>query len=71
MDTNSWHEIFQLGGAVAIATGTLRVLWGMERNVVRGYVSRIAELEKNLERAEAETERWRKRFEEEVNRRLK
>lgn len=69
-DATSWPDVFQLGGAVAIAAGAIRVLWGMERNVVRGYASRITELEKALERSEAETDRWRARFEEEITRRL-
>lgn len=57
-----WPQVGQLGGVVVLVAFMARWVWGIERDMIRRYAARTAELEQRAHELEAEAERWREAY---------
>ena len=62
-----WPQVGQLGGVVVLVAFVARWVWGIERDMIRRYAARAAELEKRCVDLEAESERRRAELEAELD----
>jgi hypothetical protein len=57
-----WPQVGQLGGVVVLVAFMARWVWGIERDMIRRYASRTADLEKRNAELEGELDRLRRAY---------
>lgn len=62
MPADWWPQIGPLSGVIVIALAAARWVWGIERDMIRRYAQRTAELEKRCAELEEEVDRWREEY---------